>query len=823
MSEYKVSDKNVLYDDNEWQTLKKNRKKGKNIRNSSLLRKDIAGSNNNINNAINNDNNDKNDILEIEKQIKNLQDKIIKSNWYQLNLKLILQDLDAYNNDINNDSKTGNHVTLKYESIVILGIGNFSSLNNNNNAIIQMAVVLNLMNDLNIPLSKQNRLIYDPRMNNTEIKYCCDNNIDVLSLNLQGKHKVRDGGITLYFMPHCPYSLYNNVLWANWGSNMARMAIIGNSFDSYNTQKSITNNNNNNNDNDNDNNNNNNLDCMEYLKDHINEIKLQTQTKGKNNNSNNNNKSIFNNDYTDLILQDAFAETSLMKFSIDSMKVIRIISGNNTNNNITSIQNANKDWLNDHSCNLSLSDVWISLSFEKLLKNYRPSSIVASSSKNQNNELFNDELDYSLIKIQMCDDDGTSFGRDFIKKYFYLDPTLINLNHGSFGAIPKSVMEKQYSNLIEQEYHLDHWFRNSIVEKIANSRIKLCQLVNASCDDLVLVENASIAINCILRSFKWKSNDAIIVFSTAYSMVTETIDWLTEFYGVQKIIIELPFPIKSENEILNIFESKINNIILNSATNKLNIKMAIFSHISSMPSMIEPVKELTSICHKNNILSLVDGAHAPGQIPIDIQDINCDYYTGNCHKWLYAPKGSAFMVVKNNLQSIIHPMPTAISSSKRKDYIGRFVYTGTRDYTPFIGIIDGINFYYSIGPEKNIRYCNELVKNGAKICVDIFNTDYLVDTNMCANMINVILPIIDSNNHENNINKIKFIQKKLDVDHNIYFVYGTVKKLNDENIVFTRLSAQIYNELNDYKQFAELFLKYSTMYGSDSKTSENIA
>ena len=120
-----------------------------------------------------------------------------------------------------------------------------------------------------------------------------------------------------------------------------------------------------------------------------------------------------------------------------------------------------------------------------------------------------------------------------------------------------------------------------------------------------------------------------------------------------------------------------------------------------------------------------------------------------------------------------------------------------------------MNFYYSIGPEKNIRYCNELVKNGAKLCVDLFKTDYLVDVNMCANMVNVILPIIDNSNHENNMNKIKLIQQKLDIEHNIYFVYSSVKKLNGESIIFTRLSAQIYNELNDYKQFAELFLKYS--------------
>lgn len=225
------------------------------------------------------------------------------------------------------------------------------------------------------------------------------------------------------------------------------------------------------------------------------------------------------------------------------------------------------------------------------------------------------------------------------------------------------------------------------------------------------------------------------------------------------------------------------------------------------------MKALTKLCKQKGSIVLIDGAHAPGVLDIDVEDIGADYYTGNCHKWLFAPKGSAFLWVSSTVQSLQHPQPVVISSSGRYDYTGRFAYTGTRDYTAFATIPHAISFIdcYLGGMDKMRSYCTTLLQQGCDLLIADWKTGYLVPCGMQAFMANVILPLSSEE-------KALALQQRLMQEAQISMVYGSVPKRTDgeaadalmarglhdsqDRIFFIRVSAQVYLEMSDFELLA---------------------
>lgn len=317
--------------------------------------------------------------------------------------------------------------------------------------------------------------------------------------------------------------------------------------------------------------------------------------------------------------------------------------------------------------------------------------------------------------------EGTCYGHDLKKKYFYLNDSFCNLNHGSFGTVPKPVAAAQFNHFLEQEGFPDTWFRQTYYEYIKESRTAIANLVNANVDDLVLVENASSAVNSILRSIGFNSGDKILRLSTAYGMVVNTLDWMVQTIGIQVVVVEVDFPVIDSSQILLAVTAALDS--------NPDIKLCIFSHISSMPALIEPVHSLTDLAHIKNSLVMIDGAHAPGVIDIDLTNLKADFYLGNCHKWLFAPKGTAFLHVNKSLQTELSPQPTVISSSGDFSFVGRFKYTGTRDYTALSSIPAGLQFIAQLGGLQTVRdYTHSLAVEAAQFLAAAWNTSLLVSS-----------------------------------------------------------------------------------------------
>ena len=378
------------------------------------------------------------------------------------------------------------------------------------------------------------------------------------------------------------------------------------------------------------------------------------------------------------------------------------------------------------------------------------------------------------------------------KKLFALAEGFTNFNHGSFGACAKEVKERQDELFVVAEQRPDKWFRETFYELQMEARTLVAKMINAkSVDDLVLVENASTAINSLLRC-KLKKGDKVMRLSTAYNMCIETFAWLE----CEQIVVEVDFPVKSKEQLVKAVTKAMHE--------NPDIKLCCFSHISSLPTLIEPVEQFSRVCKEINrdVMILVDGAHAPGVLEIDIESLDCEFYTGNLHKWCYAPKGCAFMWVSQKVSRQWEELaPTVISSTGERSFVGRYSYTGTRDYTAFCTIPAALAFCEKLGGSKIITAHNhDLIMAGARLCAEKWGTFLLAPDELYGVMVDVVLP-------ETDWNKVMKVHNRLKDEDDIYMI-GKAWVVDGEQRIVTRLSANIYLELADFEKLANKFLKY---------------
>jgi hypothetical protein len=261
----------------------------------------------------------------------------------------------------------------------------------------------------------------------------------------------------------------------------------------------------------------------------------------------------------------------------------------------------------------------------------------------------------------------TEFGHPQLNN-FLIDPSYLNLNHGSFGTTPLYVLEKQHQYILQQEARPDIWFRDTYKTLIQEARSRVAKLVNASADNIVLLENASAAVNSIMRSIELKEGDIFIHLSTAYNMVKNTAKFQRFDRGIEVIEVAIDFPM---TDGASAFVEPLAAVLSSmDADRRSRVRLVSLSHIASVPAILLPIKELTTLIKANNpnSLVLIDGAHSIGQIEVDIQELgDIDYYLSNFHKWLFAPKGSCFLWVNERNIGEVRPQPTVISSANDVD------------------------------------------------------------------------------------------------------------------------------------------------------------
>ena len=387
------------------------------------------------------------------------------------------------------------------------------------------------------------------------------------------------------------------------------------------------------------------------------------------------------------------------------------------------------------------------------------------------------------------------FGEKIKNEYFMHEPGTAFCNHGSYGAVPKSVFNHQEELRKKCESHLNRFIWDEAMPRYKYTIERVSKFVQCSPETLVLIENVTTGVATVLNHINVQSNGAILINSHTYPSVRNAVKLLTEKIGATLISIPIPIPIISENQVLDVFH----NVLKQHKNTKIGL--AIADHISSCSAIQFPVKKLVRMFDDFNIPVLVDGAHAPGQVELALEDLNADYYVGNFHKWGYAPRGCAILRIHPKYRETLYPL--VISHFYNGDLHDRFHFQGTRDNSAFFSLPNALDFYNNIGGyEKIIPYNSQLVRWAQElICSELKTKKLDIPSSLEAPcMVCVELPKkLDENGEVVPGWKISLeLQEK-------FRVVAPITEFNQKHWV--RLSANVYNTKNDYHKLSDALIQ----------------
>ena len=284
---------------------------------------------------------------------------------------------------------------------------------------------------------------------------------------------------------------------------------------------------------------------------------------------------------------------------------------------------------------------------------------------------------------------------DALKSKFLLDPEITFLNHGSYGSCPKPVFEVYQKYQTDLESHPIKFMQEDVYKLLEISRESLSHYVNCDKDDLIFVTNPTQAVGTVIHNILINSNDEVLSTNLEYGSCDRMWTYDADQKGYKYIQAEINLPIEDKETFLNQFWSYAS----------AQTKYVFISQITSTTGMILPIPEIVAEAKKRGIKTIIDGAHVPAHIPLDIKELDPDYYTGALHKWLCCPKGSSFLYVKKEKQDGIQPMlkswgwgeeyeefKSSVQLHSTSRFINVFQWQGTRDMSTFFTVPEAIQF-----------------------------------------------------------------------------------------------------------------------------------
>ncbi len=380
------------------------------------------------------------------------------------------------------------------------------------------------------------------------------------------------------------------------------------------------------------------------------------------------------------------------------------------------------------------------------------------------------------------------FGRHLLSE-FLLDPKVTYLNHGTVGVAPKRVLavQQQLRDEMEREpskFILREYCGLSGTSTLSKSRVRTAAdavglFVGARGEDIVFVENATVGNMAVIRSLPIAEGEEILITDHEYGSTAIIAKVVAQERGATVVVAKLPYPQITPDSAFETIVSKMTS----------RTKLLVVNHVSSESAMRLPIERLALECKKRGMFIHIDAAHAIGLVEIDLATLGVDSYTSNIHKWGFAPKGTAFLWVKPELQHLIHP--PVISWGYGKGFTTEFDWTGTRDVTGWLAAPTAIEFIHSFGFQEIRNYTHDLAWNGAMHLCDLLRTKMEVPSEMCTAMLTIPLP-------ESLTPTFEFVEpfrKELLYKHEF-----EVQMHAYSGRVWMRLSAQIYNDFSDFER-----------------------
>ncbi len=392
--------------------------------------------------------------------------------------------------------------------------------------------------------------------------------------------------------------------------------------------------------------------------------------------------------------------------------------------------------------------------------------------------------------------EAPSPGKEDIRDLWNLDRSFSFLNHGSFGATPKSILEAQYQLRMHVETQPVRYYVREIDGRFEKARIALSTFLNADPAGIAFVPNATTGVNTVLRSLDLEAGDEILTTNHVYNACNNAAVYVARKAGAKVVTANISFPVSSPEEIIEAVLSKVTD----------KTRLLLVDHITSPTALIFPVEHLIPKFREKGIEVLVDGAHAPGMIPLNLKELGATYYTGNCHKWMCAPKGSGFLYVSEEARSKIRPLTISHgANSARTDksfFHLEFDWTGTDDYSAFFVLPESIAFLESLYPggvAELMRRNHDLAVCAMRELCDAFSAPPPCPENMLGSMATVLcLPMDDgvtaSGMAANPVGDKLFYDYKIEVPVIRWPAAGKSG---------VRVSAQAYNRREDYVRLIE--------------------
>ncbi len=376
---------------------------------------------------------------------------------------------------------------------------------------------------------------------------------------------------------------------------------------------------------------------------------------------------------------------------------------------------------------------------------------------------------------------------------------LAYLNHGTFGgvALPVQSLLAQYTKALGQNPYQalvhDHgglWFERGF-GLVEENRLFLADKVNAAPDGFVLVQGVTEGVSAILTSLQthghFKAGDEIVLTSHSYRACKVAAELVCQRTGATLKVADIPFPLTDEAEVLDAITRGLTE----------RTKLALIDHITSKSGLIWPIDKIAAACRAKGVPLLVDGAHALGQVPLDLEALGADFYVGNGHKWLCAPVGVGFLSVAPQWREIINPVVTSYGaadpSNSLPPLVKKFNWQGTRNYAPWFCVKAAYEFLDGLHPDglAGLMADNrKLVRQGAQLVGDVLGVPALAAPEpMIGQMVSFVLQGRET----------VLVRKALAADKIItQFVDG----LSDGTRIL-RISAAPYNQLADYERLAK--------------------
>ncbi|MFN8382929.1 MAG: aminotransferase class V-fold PLP-dependent enzyme [Anaerolineales bacterium] len=367
-----------------------------------------------------------------------------------------------------------------------------------------------------------------------------------------------------------------------------------------------------------------------------------------------------------------------------------------------------------------------------------------------------------------------------VKQHFLLDPSVIFLNHGSFGATPKPVFEAYQNWQLRLERQPVLFLGRELDGLLQNSRQVLGAYLNADSNDLIYIPNATHGVNIIAHSLAFEPGDEILTTDHEYGACDYTWDFICGKVGARYTRQRIPLPVYSEAEIADQFWQGVTP----------KTKVIYLSHITSPTALRMPVEKICQRAREAGILTVIDAAHSPGQIHLDLQLLGADIVFGNCHKWMLSAKGSAFLYVRRELQHLIDPLivswgyNTTPETTTGSRFIDILQWTGTKDPTAALTVPTAIQFMQDNNWEEVRIECHNLLRQGIEQICNLVNMPplYPLSSDFYSQM--GIAPIPLSN--------LAALKSRLYDEHKI-----EVPLIQWQDKQFVRISVQAYNSQED--------------------------